>query len=427
MLHLLLRLCNRHNLNKGFRNLLIQSAIGVNYDCCYVEKSGFCTYPDGQFGGKLRSSEVEVIAKKIHVGRSEEEISCSLANDEFCQGISLSHDFVDLLLRRFRDDWKAALGVFRWAESRSCYEHLSEACDLMVDILGKARQFDKMRKLVSQMRERNLVSVDTVTKMMRRFAGARQWRDAVRTFDELRTFGLEKNTETMNLLLDTLCKENQVEMARVIFMELKSHISPNLHTFNIFIHGWCKIKRVEEADWTLQEMIGYGFSPCVISYSIIIKSYCKLLHWDKVYELLDVMKVQGCQPSVVTYTTIMSFLAKAGKLDDALMMGDIVKSSGCKVDTTFYNALIHTLGKARLIREGYDVFKVEMPKNGVPPNTETYNTLIAGFCYHGEEHMAFNILEDLEKSAVCKPDLQTFDPLLKVCLKLQMTDRLTEL
>ncbi|KAK9750963.1 hypothetical protein RND81_02G232900 [Saponaria officinalis] len=416
MQHLLLKLSVRSNFNGKFWTLLISSTNSVKI-------SGFCTCPSNYFRERtINSSEVDLIVKKVHVGRSEEEILSSLVHDEVCEAISLSRSFVDTLLRRFRDDWKAALAVFRWVESRSYYEHLPEEFDLIVDILGKAKQFSKMRKLVNEMRERNLVSINTVAKMMRRFSGARQWKDAVRTFDELRTFGLEKNTESMNLLLDTLCKENQVEMARVIFMELKSHISPSLHTFNIFIHGWCKIKRVEEADWTLQEMKGCGFAPCVISYSTIIKSYCHLLNWEKVYELLDVMKAQGCQPSVVTYTIIMSSLTKVGKFEDALKIGDMVKSSGYKADTTFYNALIHTYGKARLVREAFEVFKVEMPKNGVPPNTETYNTLIAMFCYHGQEHMAFEILEDLEKSGVCKADLQTYDPLLKFCLRLQMTE-----
>ena len=56
---------------------------------------------------------------------------------------------------------------------------------------------------------------------MRRFAGAREWKEAVRVFDELGKFGLKKNTESMNLLLDTLCKENRVQQAREIFYELK--------------------------------------------------------------------------------------------------------------------------------------------------------------------------------------------------------------
>lgn len=377
---------------------------------------------NGQFENLPTLSDVEVIAKRVRLRSDEDVIMSTLMLDETSATISVNHTLVDTLLHRFKNDWKSAFCIFSWAESHPYLEHLPESCDLMVDILGKARQFDKMRAVVGKMNERNLVSLKTVAKMMRRFAGAHQWKDAVRTFDELGTFGLEKNIESMNVLLDTLCKENRVEMARAIFLELKSHIPPTEDTFNIFIHGWCKIKRFEEAYWTFEEMKGHGFPPSVISYSTIIQFYCQQCKWYKVFELLEVMEAQGCRPSIATYTNIMCSLAKAEEIEDALKIADKVKSTGYKLDTVFYNGLIHTLGKASRIREAFDVFEIDMPKNGVTPYTSTYNTLIAMFCHHGQEHMAFTILEDMEKAAICKPDLQTFYPLLKACFKYGMTD-----
>ncbi|KMT07543.1 hypothetical protein BVRB_6g151540 [Beta vulgaris subsp. vulgaris] len=428
MQHILLRTLVRNCLNERVLKLLIvsvplhwQNAAYVRcYD--YAKFSTFSSSQISQSNNVTKSSDLQLLASKIHVGSNEDEVLSSLMNDEVCEAVSISHALVDMLLHRFENDWKAALGIFRWAKSRPHFEHLPEAYDSMVDILGKARQFDKMNELVGEMLERNLVTLKTLAKVMRRFAGARRWKDAVRTFDELGTFCLEKNAKSMNLLLDTLCKERQVEMARAIFSELKSHIRPTVHTFTIFIHGWCKIKRVEEAYWTLQEMKGHGFSPCVISYTIILQSYCRLSNWNKAFELLEMMESQGCQPSAVTYTTMMSLLSKAGKLEEALQIADRVKSSGCKPDTQFYNVLIYTLGKAQCITEAFDIFKVEMPKNGVYPDTSTYNTLISMCCWHGQEGMAFNILEDMEKEALCEPDLRTFYPLLKACFKLRMSD-----
>lgn len=428
MQHLLLRTLVRNCLNERVSKLVIASVPLQWQYATYVRGYDYAKFSTSlpsdvsQFENLKELSEVQVLVNKIQVGGSEDEILSVLMNDGVCEEISVSHALVDTLLHRFKDDWKSALGVFRWAESRPYFEHLPEAYDLMVDILGKARQFDKMRELVSEMPERKLVSLRTMAIIMRRFAGARRWNDAVRTFDELRNFGLEKNGESMNLLLDTLCKEGKVEMARAIFLELKSHIPPTVHTFNIFIHGWCKIKRVEEAYWTLQEMKGHGFTPCVISYSTIIQSYCRLSNWNKAYELLEMMESQGCQPSVITYTTIMSSLSKADKLEDALQIADRAKSAGCVLDIQFYNALIHTLGKAQRITEALDIFKVEMPKNSIYPSTSTYNTLIGMFCRYGQEEMAFNILEDMEKAALCKPDLQTFYPLLKACFRMGMPD-----
>ncbi|XP_057530307.1 pentatricopeptide repeat-containing protein At3g04130, mitochondrial [Amaranthus tricolor] len=427
MLQFLLKSYIRSCLVGRVSNLVIASLSlqlkDANYVRCYVYTrfSTFSPSQTSQFENLTSSSELQIVVNKIHVGCSEDEIVISLINDEACEAISVSHTLVYMLLCQFQDDWKSALGVFRWAQSRPYFEHWPEAYDSMIDILGKAKQFDKMSELVQEMTEKNLVSLRTMVKVMRRFAGARRWKDVVRTFDELGTFGLEKNVESMNFLLDTLCREKQVEMARAIFMELKSHIKPTVHSFTIFINGWCKIKRVEEAYWTLEEMKGHGFSPCVISYSTIIQSYCRLSNWEKAYELLEMMESRGCQPNVITYTTMMSSLSKANKLEEALQIAERVKSARCKADTRFYNALINTLGKAQRIWDAYNVFKVEMPKSGIDPNTCTYNTLIAMFCHHGQDEMAFNILECME-TASCKPDLVTFNPLLKACFKLGNPD-----
>lgn len=359
-------------------------------------------------------SDVDVVISKVCEANTEDEVFKSLVHDSACKTINITHGFVDRLLHRFKDDWKSALGVFRWAEACPHYKPSPELYDRLVDILGKMKQMEKVNALVEEMRESNLVSLNTIAKIMRRFAGAGDWKDAVRIFDELGKFGLGKNTESMNLLLDTLCKEHKVEQARTIFLELKSHIQPNANTFNIFIHGWCKIKRVEEAHWTIQEMKGHGCRPCVISYSTIIQFYCNQYNFHKVYELLDEMKTQGCSPNVVTFTTIMHSLTKSGEFEEALQISERMKSVGCKPDTLFYNALIHSLGRAGRMKEATRVFMEEMPKNKMSPNTSTYNSMIAMFCHHRQEQKALQYLKNLENASCCKPDVQSYYPLLKL-------------
>ncbi|XP_031392883.1 pentatricopeptide repeat-containing protein At3g04130, mitochondrial-like [Punica granatum] len=256
--------------------------------------------------------------EEINVGTEEEPRTLKIGTSldptqrarmiDFLTSVELSHGLVEKLLHRFRDAWKSALGVFRWAESRSSFCHVPKAYDAIVDILGKSKQMERMRGMLDEMLKRGFVNLNTVSKVMRRFAGAGLWRDAVWIFDELENLGLEKNIETMNLLLDTLCKEGKVEQAHEIFLALKPHIPPDAYTFNIFIHGWCKLDRVDEALWTIQEMKGHGTQACVISYSIIIRCYCCLHDFVKVYELFDEMHGQGSPPNIATYSTVMNYL-----------------------------------------------------------------------------------------------------------------------
>ncbi|TKY63083.1 Pentatricopeptide repeat-containing protein mitochondrial [Spatholobus suberectus] len=367
---------------------------------------------------------MDILTAKLGKGSSEDQTLHTLCNDQACDAIPLSQNLVHRLLRRYKDDWKSALGVFKWASSRLSFRHSPESYDMMVDILGRMKVMEKLRDFLEEMREGGLVTMNTVAKVMRRFVGAGQWVDAVRIFDDLQALGLEKNTESMNLLLDALCKERFVEQAREIFLELKQHIAPNAHTFNIFIHGWCKVCRVDEAHWTIQEMKGYGCRPCVISYSTIIQCYCQEGNFGRVYELLDEMQAQGCSPNVITYTTVMCALAKAEKFEEALEVPKRMRSSGCRPDTLFCNSFIYTLGRAGRLDDAAYVFKVEMPKAGVVPNTSTYNSMISMFCHYAQEKRAFEILKEMENSGNCKPDAQTYHPLIKSSFRTGKIDRL---
>lgn len=368
--------------------------------------------------------DIDILVGKIHNQSRDDDVFQCLTSDTECNAIQLSHGLIDKLLHQFNDDWKSALGAFRWAASRPGYKHSPQAYDLMVDILGKMKQMDRMKDFLEEMRQGHLVTLDTIAKVMRRFSGAGQWENAVRIFDELETFGLEKNTDSMNVLLDTLCKEKHVEEAREIFLLLKSHIAPNAHTFNIFIHGWCKINHIDEAHWTIQEMRGHGCQPSVISYSTIIQFYCCKFNFRKVYEVLDEMSVQGCPPNNVTYTTVMCSLTKAEKFEEALQIALRMKNAGCKPDTLFYNCLIHTLGRAGQVEEAVEVFEVEMPKTGVSPNTSTYNCMIAMLCRHAQLQKALTLLQNMENLKICKPEVQTYYPLLKLCFKTGKIDSL---
>ncbi|KAG6466721.1 hypothetical protein ZIOFF_075454 [Zingiber officinale] len=338
----------------------------------------------------------------------------SLLSDQFCSQIQLTAKLVDDLLQNFGDDWKSALGFFEWVSSRNGYEHTQFAQNRMVDLLGKMRQMGRMWDLVQKMHCGGFLTTETISKVMRRLAGAKRWKDLIQFFDELESIGFARDTETMNLLLDTLCKEKKVDVAREAFSVLKPHIAPDAYTFNIFVHGWCNAWRMDEAMWTIEEMKGLGFSPSVITYSTIVQAYCSRLKFGKAYEILDRMMAEGCRPNIITYTTLMNTHAKSGQVGEALSVADKVKSSGCRPDALFYNSLIYILGKADLLSEALHIFEVEMKSKGVDHNTPTYNTMISILCRHKQWKNALSVLEEMETSS-CKPDLQTYMPLLKLC------------
>lgn len=359
--------------------------------------------------------QIRKVISNVH-NRSVEDVVLALKNDEFCCRIRITSHLADDLLRKLGDDWKSALGFFQWVDLQPGYKHTAYSCNRVVDLLGKMKRMDQLWDFVKLMNNKGLVTLETIAKVMRRLVGAGRWKDAIKVFDDLGTMGLEKNTEVMNLLLDTLCKEKKVEVAREVYLNMKTQISPDAYTFNILVNGWCNARRIDEAMWTIQEMKACGVRPSVITYTTILRAHCNQFSFSKVYKLLDEMVADGCPPNVITYTTFMHALAKSHKFEEALNIAGKIKLSGCKPDTLFYNSLINILGRAGQVREASHIFGIEMQKIGISRNLSTYNTMISIFCSHDREQDALDVLKAMEKSS-CRPVLQTFFPLLKLCFK----------
>ncbi|KAL5208424.1 hypothetical protein ABZP36_032859 [Zizania latifolia] len=176
-MHLLSVRC-RHGAAKALRpfplcRLLISSCTHTNRDV----SSGNLTAEE-----EAAATRIKISISEARQGSVQDLIQCLGAD---CSGIRITRNIVDTLLFKFGDDWKSALGLFQWAQSRGDYKHTEYACNRMIDLLGKMNQIDRVWELLPDMHRRGLVTVETVAKSIRRLAGARRWRDAVSLFDKL--------------------------------------------------------------------------------------------------------------------------------------------------------------------------------------------------------------------------------------------------
>lgn len=339
--------------------------------------------------------------------------------------VDVSEGLVEQVLKRFGFDWIPAFGFFKWAEMEKGSAHSSGLYNLMVDNLGKTKKFDLMWELVGEMEKiEGYVTLDTLTKAVRRLAKARMYDDAVEVFEKkMELFGVEKDINSMNMVMDALVKQGSVEHAERVYLGFKDQIPPNSHTYNVLVHGWCKTRKIEKAKSTIDEMKENGFSPDQVTYTGLIESYCRERDFRKVDETLEEMKKNGVNPSVVTYTVIMSALSKAKETDKALKIYSEMKKNNCSPDAAFYNVLIEALSRGGRLKDADAIFK-DMSEQGISPNVATYNTLIHIAANSLQEEKALKILMKMEKSK-CKPDTNTYAPLLKMCCVLNRMKVLT--
>lgn len=364
----------------------------------------------------LTESDVDKISKVLRFPcKSPDAVVDALNQSRFV----VSECLVEQILKRFSFEWIPSYGFFKWAKVQKDVTLSPDLYNLMVDNLGKSKKFGLMRELLDEMSHlQGYVSLNTMGKVMRRFAKSGKYEDAIGEFERMGEFGLRKDTSAMNLLIDAMVKGGSVEYAHKVYLNLKNHIAPSVETYNILVHGWCKgARKIDEANKTVKDMEEHGFSPDVVTYTNFIDAYCREKDFRKVDAIFKEMQMKGCSPNVVTYTTTMKALGKAKELNKALDVYEKMKQNGCVPDNSFYSSLILMLGTSGRLKDCYDVFE-DMPNQGVPPDTTTYNTMITIAARNSKEEDALKFLQKMEESR-CKPDICTYAPLFKMCCRMR--------
>ncbi|XP_013623013.1 PREDICTED: pentatricopeptide repeat-containing protein At3g22670, mitochondrial [Brassica oleracea var. oleracea] len=344
---------------------------------------------------------------------SHEEILNALSKCD----VVVSETLVLQVLRRFSNGWNQAYAFFTWAKSQTGYTHSPHAYNSMVDVLGKCRNFDLMWALVDEMSE--LVTLDTMSKVMRRLAKSGKYSEAVDAFLEMeRKYGVGIDTNAINSLMDALVKENSIEHAHEAFLKMFDTVKPDSRTFNILIHGFCKARRFDDARTMMDLMKVAGFGPDVVTYTGFVEGYCKEGDFRRVDEVLEEMRESGVKPNVVTYTIVMHSLGKARQVAEALGVYEKMREDGCVPDAKFYSSLIHILSKTGRFKDAVEIFE-DMTKQGVSRDVLVYNTMISAAVHHSRDEMALRLLkrmeEEEEEGGSCSPNVETYAPLLKMC------------
>ncbi|KAG9444489.1 hypothetical protein H6P81_015829 [Aristolochia fimbriata] len=95
--------------------------------------------------------------------------------------------------------------------------------------------------------------------------------DAIQCFRLVRKHGYRIPYNSCSHLLDWMMKSNSPSAAWAFFSEiLKCGFPPNVYTFNILMHSFCKEGKLKEARVILDEIRRRGMEPTVVSFNTLI-------------------------------------------------------------------------------------------------------------------------------------------------------------
>ncbi|XP_073139576.1 uncharacterized protein [Henckelia pumila] len=385
--------------------------------CCLNKFRSHCS--NSKFESDDNENELYLVDGKINV---EVERVCKVMEETFAFdrnmetvldecGVDLSHELVLRVLERFKHARKPAFRFFCWACERRGFAHNSSTYNVMLSILGKGRQFETMVSVLEEMGDKGLLTIQTFTICIIAFAAAKEGKKAVGILDLMKKLNFKVDAEMINCLLDALGRAKLGKEAQVLFEKLEHRFTPNLCTYTVLLHGWCRVNNLMEAGRTWNGMIDNGFKPDIVAHNIMLEGLLRNKKRSHAMELFGVMKSRGPYPSVRSYTVLIKDLCKRGNVQEAMEYLDEMLDSGCEPDAAVYTCLMTGLGNQKKMNMVYRLLK-EMQEKGCPPDGRTYNALMKMMTSQHMPDDAAKIYKKMILSNI-QPSIHTYNMMMK--------------
>lgn len=311
-------------------------------------------------------------------------------------------------------DHTIALGFFQWLKRQPGFKHDGHTYTTMIGILGQAKQFGTMRKLLDEMYKAHCKpTVVTYNRIIHAYGRANYLREAVKVFEEMQEAGYEPDRVTYCTLIDIHAKAGYLEVAMDLYCRMQEvGLSPDTFTYSAMVNCLGKGGHLAAAYKLFCEMIENGCAPNLVTYNIMIALQAKARNYDNVVKLYKDMQVAGFRPDKITYSIVMEVLGHCGHLDEAEAVFIEMRRDWAP-DEPVYGLLVDLWGKAGNVDKALGWYHA-MLQDGLQPNVPTCNSLLSAFLKINRFQDAYSVLHNMLDQGLV-PSLQTYTLLLSFC------------
>ncbi|KAJ1266675.1 hypothetical protein BS78_08G170300 [Paspalum vaginatum] len=315
-------------------------------------------------------------------------------------------------------DHTIALGFFKWLKRQPGFKHDGHTYTTMIGILGQARQFGILRKLLDEMsRAHCKPTVVTYNRIIHAYGRANYLREAVKVFEEMQEAGYEPDRVTYCTLIDIHAKAGYLDIAMDLYGRMQEvGLSPDTFTYSAMVNCLGKGGQLAAAYKLFCEMIENGCTPNLVTYNIIIALQAKARNYENVVKLYKDMQIAGFRPDKITYSIVMEVLGHCGHLDEAEAVFIEMRRDWAP-DEPVYGLLVDLWGKAGNVDKALGWYQA-MLQDGLQPNVPTCNSLLSAFLKTNRFQDAYIVLQNMLAQGLA-PSVQTYTLLLSCCTEAQ--------
>ncbi|KAL2244183.1 UNVERIFIED_CONTAM: Pentatricopeptide repeat-containing protein [Sesamum indicum] len=362
----------------------------------------------------LSSSHVESVSRILHQSK------WSPATEEALGKLNCLLDAfqANQILKQLQD-YTVALGFFYWLKRQPGFKHDGHTYTTMVGILGRARQFGAINKLLDQMvNDGCQPNIVTYNRLIHSYGRANYLNEAIGVFNQMQKLGCEPDRVTYCTLIDIHAKAGYLDVAIDMYQRMQeAGLSPDTFTYSVIINCLGKAGHLAAAHKLFCEMVNQGCRPNLVTYNIMIALHAKARNYQSSLQLYRDMQGAGFEPDKVTYSIVMEVLGHCGYLDEAEAVFTEMKRKNWVPDEPVYGLLVDLWGKAGNVEKAWEWYQA-MLSAGLCPNVPTCNSLLSAFLRVHRLRDAYHLLQSM-LSLGLSPSLQTYTLLLSCCTEAQ--------
>lgn len=187
---------------------------------------------------KLLIGRVCQVLRDTEWGHGTEESLQSL-------GIYFTPHLVNEVLR-CQQDVDKAMGFFEHVRKQPYYKHNSRTLAKMLTLLGAAKRYDEVERLVESLRkERTVLDTQLFNTLIHIYGGGNMIEKALRILDEFRKDGGRPTAYTYSSMIQVFMKLGDVQNGMAMYRQmLQAKFVPDHTTFNIVIDSLAKADQV---------------------------------------------------------------------------------------------------------------------------------------------------------------------------------------
>lgn len=281
----------------------------------------------------------------------------------------------------------------------------------MLDVIGKSRNTDLFWETCLEMGKLGLVNDKTFRIALKTLALARKLKKCVEFFHLMNGFGIGYKLETLNKVVECLCKDKLVEEAKFVTLKLKEWVKPDRVTYKWLIWGFCDEGDLIEASKIWNLMVDEGFELDVEVAETMMDTLFKNKKFDEAMKVFQVMRVKKMDDlGLSTYRLVIKWMCIRDKIQQANGMFDEMRQRGIQPDNLTLASIIFGLLSSGRIREAYRIAE------GIEkPDISVYHGLIKGLLRLKKASEATQVFREMIKRG-CEPIMHTYIMLLQAHL-----------